>query len=256
MEKELIYDVIVIGATFTAAGLLQKYGNKCLCLEKRPQGGYEFLNGLNFGYGYDEPLKSEEAEKLYKQFSEKKAFYDSRISLFDCAGVFYRLLENKNVMLNMNIVSVEKEVECFVVTAHGVSGFRTYRGKRVIDTTVHPYMVNKKTLNFLVNSENPERAELPSDLETEQCGYKDDILIKCEVPQDSGYIEARRKIREVAERLPSEYKIVLIADCFAYEVKTGYPAKENGIVYMPSVAYKNPVQAYDVGVTYDEGGVL
>ena len=52
----------------------------------------------------------------------------------------------------------------------------------------------------------------------------------------------------------SRYK-ALVADCFDYEVKSGYPIEKGGIVFMPSCAYKNPLLAFDAGVVYGEGDV-
>lgn len=252
----MMYEIIVIGATFTAAGILQKYGDKCLVLERRPQAGYEFLNALKFGYGYDESLKSAEAKDLYEKFAERKAFSDNRICLFDCASILYSLFEGKNVMLNMELLSVEKDDEEFTVTAHGVSGFKTYRAKKVIDTIVHNDMIEKKTLNFLVNSESLKNADIFKTLKTENWGYAGDIAIKCDVDKNSTYAQARQRIKQLSESLPEEYKIAFIADCFDYEVKSGYPIEKDGIFYMPSVAYKNPVQAYDAGISYMAGGVF
>ena len=250
------YDVIVIGATFTAAGLVQAYGDKCLVLERRPQAGYEFLNAAKFGTDYAEKLVSEEAIALEEQFVEKNAFDGDRICLFDCASSYYKLLEGKNVLLNMEIVSVEKIDGGFEVTAHGVSGYRTFTAKKVIDTTVHKDMVEAKTLNLLVNTEEENPAPLPADLKTEKWGYEVDTLIKCAVAAEAGYIEARRAVAELIDTLPAEYRVAFVADCFDYELKPGYPVEKDGIVYMPSVAYKNPLLAFDAGVLYAKGGAL
>ncbi len=250
------YDVIVIGATFTAAGLVQAYGDKCLVLERRPQAGYEFLNAAKFGTDYAEKLVSDEAIALEEQFVEKNAFDGDRICLFDCASSYYKLLEGKNVLLNMEIVSVEKIDGGFEVTAHGVSGYRTFTAKKVIDTTVHKDMVEAKTLNLLVNTDEENAAPLPADLKTEKWGYEEDTLIKCAVAVNDGYIEARRAVAALIDALPAEYRVAFVADCFDYEVKSGYPVEKDGIVYMPSAAYKNPLLAFDAGVLYAKGGAL
>ena len=68
-----------------------------------------------------------------------------------------------------------------------------------------------------------------------------DIAIKCDVDKNSTYAQARQRIKQLSESLSEEYKIAFIADCFDYEVKSGYPIEKDGIFYMPSVAYKNPV---------------
>lgn len=250
------YEVIVIGATFTAAGLVSAYGDKCLVLERRPQAGYEFLNAAKFGTDYDKALTTDEAKALYAKFVEKKAFEGDKICLFDCASPFYKLLEGKNVLLNMEIVSVEKDGAGFKVTAHGVSGYREFTADKVIDTRVHADMVAEKSLNIFVNSEEENAPALPADIKTEPWGYVEDTLVKCMVASDAGYIEARKAVAEFIEKMPAEYRVAFVADCFDYTIKSGYPAEKDGIVYMPSCSYPNPLLAFDAGVKYAKGGVL
>jgi len=48
-----MYEVIVLGATFTAAGIAGKLGKNCLILESRPDAGYEFFGAFHFGTGYE-----------------------------------------------------------------------------------------------------------------------------------------------------------------------------------------------------------
>ena len=43
-----MYDVIVLGATFAAAGIAQQHKEKCLVIERRAQAGYEFFGALDF----------------------------------------------------------------------------------------------------------------------------------------------------------------------------------------------------------------
>ena len=252
------YDVIIIGATFTAAGLVKAYGNRCLVLERRPQAGYEFLNAINFGTDYDTPLKSCEAKELYTKFKEKDAFDGERLCLFSCAELLYRIFEGNNIMLNMEIISINKAEDGYEVTAHGVSGWRTFTAKKIIDTTVRSEMIEEKSLNILVNADKETELILPENIkaETKRWGYEGDTLIKCFVDKDANYIAGRSQVANVIEQLPKEYKVALVADSFDHAVKPGYPKVENGILYISSCGYKNPLLAFDAGVVYGKGGVL
>ncbi len=246
------YKTILIGATFTAAGLLQAYGDDCLILERRPQAGYEFLNALKFGGCYDQPLNSAEAQALRAGFEKKGAFEGGRVSLFDCASLLYALLRGRNVMLNMTPVRIEKDGDGFAVAAHGVSGFRSYRAKRVIDTTVHPDMIAEKSLNALINSDT-ETAPFPGASE-EKIGCPGDLLLKCGVPADADYAQARRALAEKINALPPAYKLAVLADCFDYSIKGNFPAEKDGITYLPSCGFANPLLAFDAGVRFAKGG--
>ncbi len=49
MQEEKRYEVLVLGATFAAAGLAQVPGSRCLVVDRCGQPGWEFLGALNFG---------------------------------------------------------------------------------------------------------------------------------------------------------------------------------------------------------------
>lgn len=249
-----MYDVIVLGATFAAAGLLQAYNGRCMVIERRPQAGYEFFNALNFGTGYEKRLQTKEALALRQKFVEKKAFQGDRVCLFDCASSFYELLKGKNVMLNMETVNVTPTADGFSVTAHGVSGYRTYSAKKIIDTRVRRDMIAEKTLNLLISGENCDPTDLPKTLKTEKWGYETDILIKCPVDVNANYIEARRAVADEIKQLPKKYKAAMVADMFDCRLKGTYPEEKDGITYIPSCAYENPLLAFDAGVIYAKGG--
>lgn len=154
----------------------------------------------------------------------------------------------------MEIVSVEKKKDCFEVVAHGVSGFRTYYAKNIIDTRVHTEMVASKTLNILVNSETNATLHVPSGVKAKAWGYENDIVLACLVDKNASYIDARRVITKVMQILPEDYKTVMVADVFDYELHKEYPGEKDGIIYMPSCAYENPLIAFDAGVLYVKGG--
>ncbi|MBQ4516188.1 MAG: hypothetical protein II978_05310 [Clostridia bacterium] len=249
------YEVIIIGATFAAAGLIEKYKEKALILERRPQAGYEFFNAINFGNEYSAELKSDEAIMLFERFKSKNIFAGERVCIFDCAYDFYKCLADKNVLLNMEIISVEKQKDCFLVTAHGVSGYRTYKAKKVIDTRVHKEMILSKTLNAVLKTSALKNFVLPEGVKMENWGYDDDIVVKCMLSAEEDYVSARRKLFNAFENMHEDLKPLLVADTFGYELKDGYPKEENGIYYMPSCAYKNPLLAFDAGVIYASEGI-
>ena len=249
------YDLIVLGATFTAAGLLQTCGS-CLVLERQPQAGYEFFSALRPGTGYHKPLQTAEARDLAEKFRAKGAFDRGRECLYDCASSFYSCLEGKNVLLNMEILSVEPADGGYEVTAHGVSGFRSWTAKRVIDTRVQRDTVVSKTLNMVVNSETGMPFEGMPGVETLVWGYDGDVLVKCPVPVNTGYAEARAAAAKIIDRLPWDYRLVRLSDIFDCRIPGDFPREKDGVIYLPSVSFENPLLAFDAGVLYGKGGML
>ncbi len=112
-----MYEILVLGATFAAAGIARRYQERCLVLERRAQAGYEFFC-------------AEDDLQIYSYLKE-------------CCTVFCA-----------EIVSVEKDGEGFVCMTHGVDGFRSYRAKRVVDTRCNAGMSHAKTFDLLIDDGN------------------------------------------------------------------------------------------------------
>lgn len=109
-----MYEILVLGATFAAAGIAHQYKEKCLVLERRAEAGYEFFCAGN----------------------------DARI---------YSCLKECRTVFCVEIVSVEKTDDGFLCVTHGVDGFRSYTARRVVDTRCNAAMSQSKTYNLLVD---------------------------------------------------------------------------------------------------------
>ncbi|MBR3942345.1 MAG: hypothetical protein IKJ55_03220 [Clostridia bacterium] len=247
------YEIIVLGATFAAAGIAQKYGDACLIAERSTCAGYEFLNALSFGTDYKNAPLSEEGKMLFKAFESKGAFQGDRICLYDCAPLLYKQLADKQVLLNTEIVSVKKTDSGFVCTLHGVSGYKTVTAKQVVDTRVHVETVQSKTLNFSLDVEK-EFSGIDGML-AEKWGFERNMVMRCPLEKNASFAEARNKILDAVLQLPEDIKLLSIADCFDYTLPETCETQADGMVYLPSKAYKNPVLAFDAGVLF-AGGAL
>ncbi len=237
-----MYDVIVFGATFFAVGIASQLGDKCLIVEKRPSAGYEFISALSFGTSYDKELKTDEAKALQKTYEERNFITENRVCLFPCSAPFYKLLENKNVLLNTEIVSAEKKEDYFVCTTYGVSGYKTFEAKKIIDTRENENICVSKTFNLLIDGDT---SELSSDIAYEKWGFENQYVIKMPVSVDASYFEARREAKKIIENLPVSHKLVLSADTFDYEIKKDCITAE----LQPSKSFDNPLLSFDAGVT-------
>lgn len=240
-----MYDLIILGATFAAAGIARTYTGSCLILESRPQAGYEFISALHFGTNYDLPVKSAEAQAMQETFAKRHAFSNDRICLYDCAAPFYQLLEGLPVLLNTQILHVEKTLEGFRCATHGVAGHRIFEAKTVIDTRCNSRMCVSKSYNMLIDGVG--EVVLPPDVVWEPWGFSHNYVLRCSVPLDAGFIAAREKAFQIINALPEGHKLLQLADDFDYQVETGYPKTEAGILLLPSKAYSNPIQALDAG---------
>lgn len=208
-----MYEVIVLGATFAAAGIAHKYKEKCLVIERRAQAGYEFCGE----HPFDTPI--------------------------------YPYLKECHTDFCVEIGAVEKTDGGFLCVTHGVDGFRSYTAKKVVDTRCNAEMAISKTYNLLIESE-----ETPcfSNTACEKTGTENRYVIRCAVPLFCGYAEARSIAQKVIQCFSESQRLILLADEFDYQVKEGYPKMQEGILYLPSKAYKNPSLAFEAGLAVGE----
>lgn len=207
-----MYDVIVLGATFAAAGIAQHYNEKCLVIERRACAGYEFFGGSDF---------AKEETEIYSHFKK-------------CHTLFCT-----------DPVSIEKTDDGFACVTHGVQGFYTYHARKVIDTRCSASMSLSKTYNLLISS---EEEPIISNCKCQKVDGKNRYVLRCPVPLSCGYAEARALTLDIIKQFSETQRLILSANEFDYRVKVGFPKTENGILYMPSKSYKNPRIAFEAGL--------
>lgn len=210
-----MYDVIVLGATYAAAGIACRQKKNCLVLERRTQAGYEFFGTIG----------SESVPSIYPSLGEA------------------------DVLFGTEVVSVEKTDEGFACMTHGVGGFRSYEAKKIVDTRCNAEMSIAKTYDLLIESkETPAFSGVCWEKTEDENRY----VLRCPVPLSCGYVAARGIARNVIRGFSETQRLILSADEFDYQVKAGYPKTEGGILYLPSKAYEDPRLAFEAGMTEGE----
>ena len=206
-----MYDVIVLGATFAAAGIAQRHKEKCLVIERRAQAGYEFFGALDF---------TVEETEIYAHF------------------------KNCHTLFCTEVVSVQNTDNGFACVTHGVQGFYTYYARKVIDTRCYAEMSLSKTYNLLIDSK-----EKPAFLNCrcEKTKGENRYIVYCPVPLSCGYAEARAAVQDIIEQFSETQRLILSAYEFDYHIKEGYPNTQDGILYLPSKAYEDPKTAMSAG---------
>lgn len=209
--KHIMYDIIIFGATFAAAGIASQHKKRCLVIERRMQAGYEFFGALRFT-------------------AEETAIYEA--------------LKQCHTLFGTELISVQKTEKGFTCVTHGVNGYCTYYAKRVVDTRCNREMCLSKTYNLLIDSQ-----EEPAfcNVHWERTEVKNRYLVCCPVPVSWGYPEARAAAMDVIRQFSETQRLVLLANEFDYQVKSGYPKTLDSILYLPSRAYENPGLAFEAG---------
>ena len=232
-----MYEVIVLGATFAAAGIAQRYKEQCLILEQSQQAGGEFFGALHFDLGYTEPPKNSDALSLWKNYSDG--------SIFDRCRDIYPLLRQAKVLFDAQLVSVEQTKEGYACVTYGVEGFCTHWAKQVIDTRSTDAMASAKTYNLLIDSKEPPAFE---GICGEEIGGKGLYVLYLPVPLSCSYAEARSAAKKVILGFSETQKLILLASEFDYQIPEDYPKMNAGIRCLPSKAYKHPALAFEAGL--------
>ena len=248
------YERVILGATFAAAGLVFNGGSNTLVIESKPQAGYEFIGALNFGTGYDEPLKTQEARALYEKFKQKGAFADGKACLFDCASILYSYFLERDVLLCTNIVKIDQNNGIFRITVHGVKGFRTFYTKEIIDTRCNDDNILKKAFHAWIRP-GKTAMQIPENLEKELLFgiFENTFILKLNIEKECTYPQARKKLDNLLKNELSGFKLGLSADCFAVTPKQSGVFKKEGMVQIPSCGFCNPLQAFDAGIILSNG---
>ena len=235
-----MFDAVVLGATFTAAGFLSAFEGNCAVIEKNTLCGYEFINALKKGVEFKETPKTKNGVNFYEML-EKRDVFESDFNLFDAVVPLYRTFENKSIMLGTRVCEIEKKEDVFEITVFNNSGFEKIYTKKIIDTRCKKEDVISKTLNAIVKTE----------LSLEESGISERKIYKCPLEIDDDFIVAREKLKKELEK-------GMIADYIApeFDVVTRENILEKGeIIYIPSVSYKNPHLAFDAGCRLAEEGL-
>lgn len=235
-----MYDVIVLGATFTAAGIAHTFKKNCLILEQGFQAGSEFFGALQFGSGYDKKPKRNKSTSLQKGFSGS--------NMYTWHTEIYPYLQQADVLFGTQVSSIQKTENGFLCVAYGVQGFYTYEGKQIIDTRSNDKISISKTFNLLIES---RETPVFSGVYSEKAGLENHYILRLPIPLSCGYPEARDMAQKVVRQFSKTQKLILSASTFDYRIKADYPKKRDGILCLPSKAYNNPVLAFEAGLEVD-----
>lgn len=206
-----MYEIIVLGATFVAAGIANKFKKDCLVIEGRGDAGYEFFGNK---------FISAEEFSVYPYLKECDAVF--------CAEIY----------------SVEKCDEGFICETHGVDGFVSYKAKRVVDTRAFAKISAKKTYDMLIES-----SEVPCFLNADckKARGQNRFVVELAVPLFCDFADARLLALELVKSFSDTTRLILLADEFSYHIKADYEKHKNGILYLPSCSFENPKFAFSAG---------
>ena len=232
-----MFDVIILGATFAAAGLAQHYKQDCLVIEASHRAGYEFYGTLQ-EFPLDTYLPKQPAAcALREKLMQMPVIHGSHPAI-------YPYFQDCHIRFGTQVAAIRREKTGFFCTVHGSQGFVTYQAKTIVDTRCSDAISQSKTYNFLMES-----PALPafSGAICKETAVPGRYLVQCQLPCDCDFPQARNAMLAIMEQFTPQQRLILSADVFDYRVQPGDPQTREGIVYFPSKAYESPVHAMEAG---------
>lgn len=217
-------EVLILGATVAAAGILAAAGQKAVIVESRPDAGYEFFGALRTVRGKHISPVTEKGIALHKRFS-------ARDSLRACTPLFYATLQGGRVYLSARVLDISRQEEGFAVTVCDASGERRIFAQHLVDTRAEARYITAKRLNVLFMSGRVAGIDLPA---------------------EADMTEARRQLAEKLPELAAGEEIVAVADEFDLTLADFRTLEYDGILRIASAGYADPISAFDAGVLLGE----
>ena len=114
-------------------------------------------------------------------------------------------------------------------------------------------MAESKSLNILVTCDDEECSVLDG-YDVKPWGCPGEMVVKISVPLDADYIEARKLVKRFLEDRKGHVRLVCMADYFDFAVRSDVKVKDDGICYLASAGFANPLAAFDAGAEFAGGG--
>jgi len=251
--------VVILGATSAALGLAKeiKQEYKTLIVNRTSMVAYEFVNAYKMGANWEKEPESEFGKTIKEELIKEKIITDQGAYIYSAGPIFYKAFKDLNidVLLETELVSVEKEGNEYIIYAYNVGGYDTIKAKYIIDTTEKEVGIIRKSLNSLLV--NKKKDDFPSiemngiEIYREADNIINTAVLKYNCPLDIPLYEARHQIIEIWRNRPkevSDWKIAAIGLCFDITPEAGFKQIDKCHVALPSAYYDNPIAAIDAGV--------
>ena len=264
----MIYDLVVIGATFAGLGAAYAEKGNVLAVERRSQIGYEFIGAYNPATAWIlREAETEEGGRLKNELIKEGILSDDmRIYMPEVQSfLYYRIYRDRlPVLLMTEVIAVEKQQGIYEIEIYNASGISRLTAKRVLDTTEglslrpedRPKILRKSINAFLYGGEEAETIPAEEGMQIFPANRKGEALLSLELDVAANYIYARQKLHDRwirRKKSLASWTIALMADCMGIVLDRRCFAAAEGHVLLCSACFENPLEAFEAGIKFIEG---
>ena len=262
MREPDFVPVFIYGATFAGLGIAIANPNETFLAEPTSLVGSEFIASFNPGESWEKPLISEAAIDLQNDLIRRNVLSENgHVHLPPIAPVLLQLIRTKNLNIKMmtKIVDVQPSPKGYEITFYNSSGLQKIEAGAIVDTTAtcasspaQQVPIQYRKVNAMLHCADPQKLPKLEDESVELVAglFPGEVILKLDVDENDGWIEARQKLHEYWLHRPkvlSSWILAAVADSFEIGVLTGSHQVANSWTWFPSAAYSNLLHAFDAG---------
>jgi hypothetical protein len=251
------YDTAVLGATFLGFGIALNSEN-CVILENGGVFGPEFINSYKICPPVKIVPKTEPGKEFLREL-EKRKIVSASGEIYQAPAVYAMSVflreRPPDILLMTELIEIEKKGGLYRLRVYHAKGFETITVKKIIDTAAFPKKADRvvpagtrKSLNAVIH--NPDANSMDRLSFNSASGlYTYSLPVS---PEKTRYEAIEELCGLEAAFKSGNMRISSIAPEFSYCLRPVNKVVEENFVWNPSIAYVNPVEAFDEGVLLAE----
>lgn len=246
-----MYDTVLIGATFFAAGYALTAPESTLIVEPRSVVGSDFAGC--FLANPCSAANSEAAQTFLREVT-KRGWLDQEghPHIVPFGAMLAHCLREREipVWLETEVLHLDDRT----VTLFDRDGYKTVTAGRVIDT--RPVITDGAYASLAVNligGSGDPRCDNTAERWCLKGAFDGEYYLHCRtLPQETAYAARRRIEAGIASgtRLPAGWQAATMATCLAWHYPQPVYRQENGVTVIPSASFGDPIAALEGGAVY------
>ncbi len=264
MKTDLHCETLILGGTAFACGMASRNPEKCLILERGILLIPEFASALH-PVTFSTP-RTEAGKRICRDLERRGIVRGEKVHPPPLSDYFVHWMHQRKcrLLFNSELIELVREGDGLSAEIFCIDGLNSIHARRVIDTTAEGWrnrgreFIQEKALCAAVCgrlSHLPAKGEMrcasfmPGSLPGE-------LLLCVELPADATWHEARLRLHDIFLHLQKRNPYISLggeASCMVYEYEDGgqlHRTTEDGILWIPSAQYKDPVTAFEEGLQW------
>lgn len=274
----MIYDIVILGATCAALGLVSGLQDHCrvLLLHSTAMVAPEFVNAFKTGTDWPAEAVSAPAAKILAAMKQEHIFQNGDCRIYSAGTIFSQAFNQlqADLLFETDIETIARLNEGYELAICNASGHSRIRTGIIIDTGTAGLDSKTKTLNALLAGSQPA-AGTPGDADGVTFLRENDptpptVLMRVACPPEESLFMARHRLidrwRQMAAVNPDwriaaialDFDLTLPAETNASPAADGTrlctcKPDEPDYFSLPSAGFANPLAAIDAGYSCGKG---